>query len=169
MMSGHCPPDATMPMSAAAGWATRTSQRPHAVVEKRYRASINEKIDALRNQLEARKRPKHVDLQQALLAICKQASGVETAASTPTQDHVTGGQDASGPPRADSSAPAPPSRMNKAEVLIEAVDYIQKLEDENEIVMKQLAELVNRLRATRQALLPPTLLTSEQSPPPSSP
>ena len=156
------PPQST-PRTAAARH-TRSSQRPHAVVEKRYRASINDKLDALRRYLEARKRDRRVDLDEALIASC----GLDAVTTSQTLDHATGLDHASGqgggntlmPPAPD---PAPSARMNKAEVLVEAVEYIQQLEEENEIMMKQLGELVTRLRATRQALLPPTQSTSTLS------
>jgi len=46
--------------------------------------------------------------------------------------------------------------MSKAEVLAEAVDYVQQLEEENGVMLEQIEELVQRMQATQRALqLPP--------------
>jgi hypothetical protein len=53
--------------------------------------------------------------------------------------------------------------MNKAEVLSEATEYIQQLEDENCVMLDQLKVLVQRLRATRMALQPMTPMSNASS------
>jgi hypothetical protein len=53
--------------------------------------------------------------------------------------------------------------MNKAEVLSEAAEYIQQLEDENGVMLDQLKVLIQRLRATRMALQPTTPMCSASS------
>jgi hypothetical protein len=52
----------------------------------------------------------------------------------------------------NEGAPRGPTRLNKSEVLCEAVAYIKLLQDENEVVMEHMKLLIRRFRATRQAL-----------------
>lgn len=159
--------------SAAAHAAQRPRpHRPHASVEKRYRAGINEKIEALRQCLEMRKRPKHAKLHEDLMAACTSSSPFSSAPSEDGSQSLANTTDVPTSPSGgpDDSTPAPPSaRMNKASVLIEACDYIQQLEEENAVMMEQLRSCVGRLRTTRQALLlltqPPSAFPSSSPPP----
>lgn len=154
------PPSKKSP-SSSQHLATARPHRPHSVVEKRYRAGINEKIEALRGCLESRKRRKGIPLHEALF----NGPLPSHSDSDGQLQQVCGGGDeqhghAIGSGTAiDPSAPPKttgPTRMNKAEVMIEAVEYIQQLEEENEAMMDQLRQLVARLCATRRALLPLT-------------
>ena len=154
--------------------ASARPRRPHSVVEKRYRAGINEKIEALRDCLESKKRPKGRSLHEALLNSPSSLHSDEDGQLQQKNDgdehhsHAIGGGRRGGEVTSgknnvgttgDSTAHPPttiPTRMNKAEVLIEAVEYIQQLEEENDVMMDQLRQLVARLCATRRALLPST-------------
>lgn len=141
----------------------RGAHRPHSAIEKRYRAGINEKFEALRGCIESRKRPKQESLGQALRpgskgegAGAEVGGGTTSPGTTPTKKGAAGG---SGADAAASSS----SRMNKAEVLSEAAEYIQQLEDENGAMLDQLKVLVQRLRATRMALQPMTPVSTASS------
>lgn len=88
--------------------------------------------------------PKQQALGQDLLETSKAGECGGGIAITTTFDRKKG---AGGPSEAGS-------RMNKAEVLSEAAEYIQQLEDENSVMLDQLKILVQRLRATWMALQP---------------
>lgn len=45
-----------------------------------------------------------------------------------------------------------PIKMNKAQVLMEAVQYFKQLQEENSVLLRRLELLLRRLRATRDAL-----------------
>lgn len=148
-----------------------TTVRAHSAIEKRYRAGINEKFEALRGCIESRKSPKEESLGQALGGAgrarpdSKGAEGLggttssSGAGTTPAAKKCPGGAASSG--SGDGAAVA--TRMNKAEVLSEAAEYIQQLEDENGVMLDQLKVLVQRLRATRMALQPMTPISSASS------
>lgn len=122
--------------------------RAHSAIEKRYRAGINEKFEALRSCIESRKMPKQEPLGQTLSEASKEnESGGATTAVVDRKKGAGGSSDAS-------------SRMNKAEVLSEATEYILQLEDENSLMLDQLKILVQRLRATRMALQPMTPISN---------
>lgn len=139
------PPPCRRPSQASEKSGQPKSQRAHSVIEKRYRAGINEKFEALRSCVESRKRQKLESLGQALHQDSREDEG--GGATT-----IAGPERKKGPGGNGDAA----SRMNKAEVLSEAVEYIQQLEDENGMILEQLRILVQRLRATRKALQPMT-------------
>ncbi|KAH8761095.1 hypothetical protein F5883DRAFT_716891 [Diaporthe sp. PMI_573] len=144
--------------------------RAHSAIEKRYRAGINEKFEALRGCIESRKRPKQESLEQALRPGSKGAAargseggeGVGGATTSGTGTTTTSGKKGSGG-GGNASDASSATRMNKAEVLSEAAEYIQQLEDENGVMLDQLKVLVQRLRATRMALQPTTPMCSASS------
>ncbi|KAK8135707.1 hypothetical protein PG984_003647 [Apiospora sp. TS-2023a] len=121
---------------------TQKPHRPHAAVEKRYRVSLNDKIEALRVCLESRKRPKR-----------RQATTGEDGGST-TDGGSTATAAATADGRGGGATPTP--RMSKAEVLTEAVEYVQQLEEENGIMLEQIEALVERMQATQRALQLPS-------------
>lgn len=124
------------------------SHRAHSAIEKRYRAGINEKFEALRSCIESRKMPKQEPLGHTLSEASKEnESGGATTAVLDRKKGAGGSSDAGG-------------RMNKAEVLSEATEYILQLEDENSLMLDQLKILVQRLRATRMALQPMTPISN---------
>lgn len=103
-------------------------QRQHYAVEKRYRAGLNERFNVLRDCIEARRKTK-------------------SQRQPPNQPGSGAKSSGSG------GGPMPsPAKINKAEVLHEAVVYIQDLEEENEVVLEHLKLLVHRLRNARVAL-----------------
>lgn len=122
------------------------SYRAHSTIEKRYRAGINEKFEILRSCVESRKMPKQQALENGLSETSKDGDCGGGGAITTILDRKKG---AGGPGEAAT-------RMNKAEVLSEAAEYIQQLEDENSLMLDQLKILVQRLRATWMALQPVT-------------
>ncbi|KAJ0122091.1 hypothetical protein J7T55_002603 [Diaporthe amygdali] len=142
------PPPCRRPSQASEKFCPPKGQRAHSAIEKRYRAGINEKFEALRGCIESRKRPKQESLGQALRPESKEGEGGGTT-TAPERKKGAGGDAA--------------SRMNKAEVLSEATEYIQQLEDENGVMLDQLKMLVQRLRATRMALQPMTPVSSASS------
>lgn len=139
----------------------RGTFRAHSAIEKRYRAGINEKFEALRVCIESRKRPKEESLGQVLGGRpgSKGAEG-PGAGGTTSGIRPTSAKKGSAGASGDGASAAAASRMNKAEVLSEAAEYIQQLEDENGVMLDQLKVLVQRLRATRMALQPMTPLSS---------
>ncbi|KAI3398902.1 hypothetical protein diail_8411 [Diaporthe ilicicola] len=148
------------------------NQRPHSAIEKRYRAGMNEKFEALRGCIESRKRPKQESLGQALRpeSTCSKGAegggggggggGTTTTPVTSAPERKKGG---AGAGNGDAASTTGGARMNKAEVLSEAAEYIQQLEDENGVMLEQLKMLVQRLRATRMALQPMTPMSSSSS------
>ncbi|KAK8066618.1 hypothetical protein PG997_013365 [Apiospora hydei] len=123
-------------------------QRPHAAVEKRYRVSLNDKIEALRVCLESRKRPKRQ---------CQSAGDSPAAGSGGGGGGTTDGVAApGGSGGATPASSAPAMRMSKAEVLTEAVEYVQQLEEENGVMLGQIQALIERMQATQRALQLPS-------------
>ena len=118
-------------------------ERPHAAVEKRYRVSLNDKIEALRVCLESRKRPKRNNSQQQPLQCPSPEDGGPTPAASTTATTTT-------------TTNGPSVRMSKAEVLAEAVEYVQQLEEENGVMLEQIEDLVKRMQATQRALQLPS-------------
>ncbi|EPS27193.1 hypothetical protein PDE_02136 [Penicillium oxalicum 114-2] len=106
-------------------------QRAHYVIEKRYRAGLHERFEALRDCVESWK---HDQLQKG-----QQQSSLPLSLDT-TTDWTS----------KDASRGA--TRLNKSEVLCEAVAYIKLLQEENEVVMEHMKLLIRRFRATKQAL-----------------
>ncbi|KAI1748342.1 hypothetical protein F4782DRAFT_517731 [Xylaria castorea] len=82
-------------------------QRQHYAVEKRYRAGLNERFNALRDCIEARRKMKSQRRPNQPGAVVNSGNSAEG-----------GGGGGSGPLQS-------PTRINKAEVLHEAVVYIQ--------------------------------------------
>ncbi|KAK8040914.1 hypothetical protein PG994_013921 [Apiospora phragmitis] len=122
-------------------------QRPHAAVEKRYRVSLNDKIEALRVCLESRKRPKRH---------CKSAGDSQATGGGSTDGGVAGGSGGSTPTSSTTTTTGSTTRMSKAEVLTEAVEYVQQLEEENSVMLEQIDALVERMQATQRALQLPS-------------
>lgn len=139
----------------------RGAERAHSAIEKRYRAGINEKFEALRGCIESRRRPKQEPLGQALRPGSKGEGAEAGGGTTTTAGATTSGKKGGSGGGGDAAAAA--TRMNKAEVLSEAAEYIQQLEDENGVMLDQLKVLVQRLRATRMALQPMTPVSSASS------
>ncbi|KAK8047384.1 helix-loop-helix DNA-binding domain-containing protein [Apiospora saccharicola] len=132
---------------------TQKPHRPHAAVEKRYRVSLNDKIEALRVCLESRKRPKRRQ--------CQATGGGDNGSSTTDSGATsTAGDGRGGPTPASSSTTTatPSTRMSKAEVLTEAVEYVRQLEEENGIMLEQIEALVERMQATQRALQLPSFM-----------
>ncbi|KAK6833298.1 hypothetical protein PG987_007992 [Apiospora arundinis] len=125
-------------------------ERPHAAVEKRYRVSLNDKIEALRVCLESRKRPKRNSQQP--LSPSSGDGGATGSGNTPAAGSTT-----------TTTTTGPAARMSKAEVLSEAVEYVQQLEEENGIMLEQIAELVQRMQATQRALQLPSFAAGRNS------
>ncbi|KAJ4387237.1 hypothetical protein N0V93_007826 [Gnomoniopsis smithogilvyi] len=145
------PPPCSRPIQATEKGCQPKGHRAHSAIEKRYRAGLNEKFEALRSCVESRKMAKQESLGQALRPESK--GGENGGATIVVPDRKKG-------PGANSDAA---SRMNKAEVLREAVECIEQLEDENGLLLEQLKILVQRLRATRMALQPTTPMSSASS------
>ncbi|KAH8128112.1 hypothetical protein ACSS6W_011093 [Trichoderma asperelloides] len=101
----------------------RKRQRAHYAIEKRYRAGLQERFEALRD--------------------C-----VASMRQTQNEQHPRGEMDGD----EEASPNDEPSRMNKAEVLHQATVCIQMLQEENEVVIEQMKLLIERLRAVKLAL-----------------
>ncbi|KAK6849223.1 hypothetical protein PG995_013056 [Apiospora arundinis] len=125
-------------------------ERPHAAVEKRYRVSLNDKIEALRVCLESRKRPKRTSQQP--LSPSSGDGGATGSGNTPAAGSTT-----------TTTTTGPAARMSKAEVLSEAVEYVQQLEEENGVMLEQIEELVQRMQATQRALQLPSFAAGRNS------
>ncbi|KAH6950339.1 hypothetical protein BKA56DRAFT_682562 [Ilyonectria sp. MPI-CAGE-AT-0026] len=110
-------------------------QRAHYHIERRYRAGLNEKFDTLRDLMEARKLSQILQQQQD-----GRPCSTDSLASTVDSAAATG-----------SSTNRGEAKMNKAEVLHEAVVCVRELEEENEILMEHFKQLLRRLRATKYA------------------
>jgi len=103
-------------------------KRPHNVIEKRYRANLNEKIAELRDSVPS-------------LRISKKARSKDSSAGVESDEEET----------LDGLAPS--NKLNKASVLTKAVEYIRhlefrtkRLEDENRSLKERL-ETLDRLLA----------------------
>lgn len=142
------PPCRSASQASVKSCPPRGAERAHSAIEKKYRAGINEKFEALRGCIESRRRPKQEPLGQALRPGSK-GEGAESGGATTAGTTTSGKKGGPG-----GNGDAANTRMNKAEVLSEAAEYIQQLEDENGVMLDQLKVLVQRLRATRMALQP---------------
>ncbi|EPS29065.1 hypothetical protein POX_f08117 [Penicillium oxalicum] len=109
-------------------------QRAHYIVEKRYRAGLHERFEALRECVE---NWKHQHQQKE--------SQQEQQSSSPLSPGTTTDGTNEGANRGAT-------RLNKSEVLCEAVAYINLLQEENEVVIEHMKLLIRRFRATKQAL-----------------
>ncbi|RLL99564.1 hypothetical protein CFD26_107131 [Aspergillus turcosus] len=109
-------------------------QRAHYLIEKRYRAGLHERFEALRDCVESWKHNQQQKEQQQ-----QQQSSSPLSPGT-TTDWTS----------KDASRGA--TRLNKSEVLYEAVAYIKLLQEENEVVMEHMKLLIRRFRATKRAL-----------------
>lgn len=105
-------------------------QRAHYVIEKRYRAGLQERFEALRDCVEAWK---YREQQQ------------QQPSSAPGSPEAVGDGSSEGQNKSNT-------RLNKSEVLCQAVTYIKLLQEENEVVMDHMKVLIRRFRATKQAL-----------------
>ncbi|ODH48650.1 hypothetical protein GX48_05189 [Paracoccidioides brasiliensis] len=112
------------PGSAGAGDSPVTSsknlpskKRSHNVIEKRYRANLNEKIAELRDSV------------PSLRALAKQKSGISCQA---VQD--------------DDEIVSSSNKLNKASILSKATEYIRHLELRNKRLEEENVALKNRLR-----------------------
>ena len=97
------------------------SKRPHNVIEKRYRANLNEKIAELRDSVPA-------------LRILKKTKGKKDAPASSDEEDLDG--------------LTPSNKLNKSSILSKAVEYIRhletrskKLEDENTYLKDRLQKL----------------------------
>ncbi|KAI0467784.1 hypothetical protein F4859DRAFT_224838 [Xylaria cf. heliscus] len=134
-------PDQAQPSSSSPdsgvwdlGQTPEKRQRQHYAVEKRYRAGLNERFNMLRDCIEARRKMK------------SQRRPNQPGAVVDAGNSAKGGGGGGGGPMQS------PAKINKAEVLHEAVVYIQDLEEENEVVLEHLKLLVHRLRNAKVAL-----------------
>lgn len=98
------------------------SKRPHNVIEKRYRANLNEKIAELRDSVPA-------------LRALKKAKGKKENQGSSDEDE-------------DLEGLSPSNKLNKASILTKAVEYIRhlelrtrKLEEENRALREQISGL----------------------------
>ncbi|KAH6996915.1 hypothetical protein EDB80DRAFT_726574 [Ilyonectria destructans] len=110
-------------------------QRAHYHIERRYRAGLNEKFDALRDLMETRRRSQILQQQQD-----GRPCSTHSPPSAVDPAEVTG-----------SSTNRGEIKMNKAEVLHEAVVCFREMEEENKVLMEYLKILLRRLRTTRSA------------------
>jgi hypothetical protein len=101
-----------------------TKKRPHNVIEKRYRANINEKISELRDSIPS-------------LRVVKKA---------PT------GDDAVGDSENEELDSTPGNKWNKASILTKAVDYIRHLEARNRRLDDENRSLKDRLQTLESVL-----------------
>ncbi|KAJ5608510.1 hypothetical protein N7537_005129 [Penicillium hordei] len=108
-------------------------QRSHYVIEKKYRAGLQERFEALRG--------------------CVMAWNEFQRRESASGEAATTGDELSGGSKMSNGG-----RMNKAEVLSNAVTYIQELQEENEVVIHHLKLLIRRLRGVKQALQTDDLL-----------
>ncbi|KAJ5421106.1 hypothetical protein N7465_003625 [Penicillium sp. CMV-2018d] len=120
------PPAERRQPEESTGQRSTKRQRAHYVIEKRYRAGLHERFEALRDCVETWKQ----DQQQQKSS----ASPSPSDADGTDEDHNRN------------------VRLNKAEVLQQAVAYIKLLQEENEVVMEHMKMLIRRFRATKQAL-----------------
>ncbi|KAJ5951040.1 uncharacterized protein N7479_009453 [Penicillium vulpinum] len=109
-------------------------QRSHYVIEKKYRAGLQERFEALRS--------------------CVTAWNEFQRPESASGEAGTTGDELSGGSKGNNNG----GRMNKAEVLSNAVIYIQELQEENEVVIDHLKLLIRRLRGAKQALQTDDLL-----------
>ncbi|OOQ83311.1 hypothetical protein PEBR_35059 [Penicillium brasilianum] len=109
-------------------------QRAHYIIEKRYRAGLHERFEALRDCVESWKHQQQQKEQQhQQQSDCPLSPGATTDGTNEGANRGT-------------------TRLNKSEVLCEAVTYIKLLQEENEVVMEHMKLLIRRFRATKQAL-----------------
>ncbi|KAK3294117.1 uncharacterized protein B0H64DRAFT_180484 [Chaetomium fimeti] len=111
-------------------------QRPHYAIEKRYRAGLNERFEALRECIESRKMQSRQDQQDQYSRLPSLAMVLDAGSKS----------------NSGSAKPWPPTRMNKADVLDKAVVYIRDLEEENVVLLEHLRITIRRLRDARAAL-----------------
>lgn len=107
----------------------RKRQRPHYAIEKRYRAGLQERFEALRDCVASLKQT-----QQE-----KRLPGAN--------EDLTEGDDGS-----SASDRVTIGRMNKAEVLSQATMCIQQLQEENEVAIEHIKLLISQLRVIKQAI-----------------
>ncbi|KAK5074721.1 Clr6 histone deacetylase associated PHD protein-2 Cph2 [Lithohypha guttulata] len=116
------------------------SKRPHNVIEKRYRANLNEKISELRDSVPA-------------LRVLKRARTKKDGSASSGDEDLDG--------------LAPSNKLNKASILTKAVEYIhhletrsRKLEDENTYLKDRVEQLEKMLADKGNGATPATAFTS---------
>ena len=100
-------------------------KRPHNVIEKRYRANLNEKITELRDSVPSLRASKKVGRQ------------TEVASDNENED---------------LDGPATSTKLNKASILTKAVEYIRHLELRNKKLVDENLALKERLRTLDKVL-----------------
>lgn len=103
------------------------SKRPHNVIEKRYRANLNEKIAELRDSVPS-------------LRALKKAKGKQGKETQESSDEE------------DLEGLAPSSKLNKASILTKAVEYIRHLEYRNKNLEEENRALKERLQVLDKVL-----------------
>ncbi|KAF5573200.1 uncharacterized protein FSUBG_14116 [Fusarium subglutinans] len=107
----------------------RKRQRPHYAIEKRYRAGLQERFEALRDCVTSLKQTQH---GQRLPGNNEDLTEGDDGASDNDRDRVV--------------------RMNKAEVLNQATVYIQQLQEENEVAIEHIKLLIGQFRVMKRAM-----------------
>ncbi|PNP75522.1 hypothetical protein FNYG_11151 [Fusarium nygamai] len=115
--------------SASENTLPRKRQRPHYAIEKRYRAGLQERFEALRDCVASLKQTQH---EQRLAG---------------NNEDATEGDD--GLSNNDTNKAG---RMNKAEVLLQATVYIQQLQEENEVAIEHIKLLIGQFRIMKRAM-----------------
>lgn len=106
--------------------ALPSKKRSHNVIEKRYRANLNEKIAELR------------DAVPSLRIMARQRSRAGVPGSPHSDPHDVDGD--------DDIVGGTGSKLNKASILSKATEYIRHLESRNKRLDEENVELKNRLR-----------------------
>ncbi|KAF7712322.1 Basic-region helix-loop-helix (bHLH) transcription factor [Penicillium ucsense] len=135
------PPPSQLPFAADRRSLEKSSrprpskhQRAHYIIEKRYRAGLHERFEALRDCVESWKHQQQQEEQ-----------GQQQQSNYPLSPGTTADGTNEGANRGVT-------RLNKSKVLCEAVAYIKLLQEENEVVMEHMKLLIRRFRATKHAL-----------------
>ncbi|CEF71870.1 Transcription factor gra2 [Fusarium graminearum] len=121
--------DESVSSIASSQESPRKRQRPHYAIEKRYRAGLQERFEALRDCVASLKKTQH---EQRLPG---------------TNEDLAEGDDGG-----SVSDRATVGRMNKAEVLNQATLCIRQLQEENEVVMEYIKLLIKQFRVMKQAM-----------------
>ncbi|KAF5532738.1 ankyrin repeat domain-containing protein [Fusarium phyllophilum] len=121
--------DESVSSIASSQVSPRKRQRPHYAIEKRYRAGLQERFEALRDCVALLKKTQHE----------RRIPG--------TNEDLAEGDDGG-----SVSDRATVGRMNKAEVLNQATLYIRQLQEENEVMMEYIKLLINQFRVIKQAM-----------------
>jgi hypothetical protein len=127
------------------------SQRAHYVIEKKYRAGLYERFEALRACVAKWKKIQSPGQQQQQASDSSVTTTSDEKGEDGSQNTVVTGVGAN--PAASGSAITAQGtmKMNKAEVLSEAVTCIEQLREENEVLLDHVKLLVKRIRAAKTA------------------